>query len=63
MDLYYKFSMLEPLGYELRTKMNGNVLKAILFCFVPVNIYCLIIIIMLLNLYERNSVERSTQMH
>jgi hypothetical protein len=35
MDLYYNSSMLEPLGYEWRTKMNGNVLKAILFFYVP----------------------------
>jgi hypothetical protein len=31
--MYYNFSVLEPLGRELRTKMNGNAFKIILFCY------------------------------
>jgi hypothetical protein len=33
MNLYYNFLALEPLGHELRTKMNENALKTILFCY------------------------------
>jgi hypothetical protein len=31
MDLYYNFSVLEPLGHKLRTKMNVNALILLSF--------------------------------
>jgi hypothetical protein len=87
MDLYYNFFVLDPLGDELRTKINTNTLKTILLLFVysrfpsfvasfqyiklpkytnifwMMSLFIYIIIIISLNVYDMNCVERLTQIH
>jgi hypothetical protein len=33
-DLYYNFCIIDPLGYELYTKMNTNAIKTVLHLLV-----------------------------